>query len=151
MPDMSDASATQVWHECYTNDTSATQVKNFDFDNDTSKNIFLHPYIYYMASEDYKLRENFILKTTFWKCLVPTVKCIWKVHHKNQTSKWWKLYQKVIPQIIDANALGRSRIVAQYNAASFSVKAILCENTTILFSKNYWKLGKMNARFWKSN
>ena len=97
MPDTSDASATQVWHECYTNDTSATQLKNFGFDNDTSKNIFLHPYIYYMASEDYKERENFILKTIFWKCLVPTVKCIWKVHHKNQTFKWWKLYQKVIP------------------------------------------------------
>ena len=26
-------------------------MKNFDFDSDTSKNIFLHPYIYYMASE----------------------------------------------------------------------------------------------------
>ena len=36
---------------CYTNDTSATQVKNIDFDNDTSKNIFSHPYIYYIASE----------------------------------------------------------------------------------------------------
>ena len=35
-------------------------------------------------------------------------------------------------------------------AASFSIKAILCENTNILFSKNYWKLGKMNARFWKN-
>ena len=33
------------------NDTSATRVKNFDFDNDMSKNIFLHPYIYYMATE----------------------------------------------------------------------------------------------------
>ena len=26
-------------------------MKNFDFDNETSKNTFLHPYIYYMASE----------------------------------------------------------------------------------------------------
>ena len=42
---------TQVRHECYTNDTSAARVKNFDFDNDTNKNIFSHPYIYYMASE----------------------------------------------------------------------------------------------------
>ena len=30
---------------------SVTRVKNVDFDNDTSKNIFSHPYIYYMASE----------------------------------------------------------------------------------------------------
>ena len=31
------------------------RVKNFDFDSDTSKNIFLHPYIYYMASERLQL------------------------------------------------------------------------------------------------
>ena len=49
--DTSDTSETRVRHECYTNETSATRVKNFDFDNDTSKNIFSHPYIYYMASE----------------------------------------------------------------------------------------------------
>ena len=42
---------TRVRHGCYTNDTSKTRVKNFDFDNNTGKNIFLHPYIYYMASE----------------------------------------------------------------------------------------------------
>ena len=35
------------------------------------------------------------------------------------------------------------------NAASFLIKTILCENTNILFSKKYWKLGEMNARFWK--
>ena len=55
--DTSDTSATRVrneQHECDTNDTSATQVKNSDFDNDTSKNIFPHPYIYYMASERLK-------------------------------------------------------------------------------------------------
>ena len=37
--------------ECYTKDTSAARVKNFDFDSDMSKNIFLHPHIYYMTSE----------------------------------------------------------------------------------------------------
>ena len=46
-----DTSSTQVQPECYMNDASATQVKNFDFATDTSKNTFLHPYIYYMASE----------------------------------------------------------------------------------------------------
>ena len=78
MPDTSDASATRttgMQQECDTSNTSeirttrvrqkcdtsatlTTQVrhegdtsKNFDFDNDTSKNIFAHPYIYYMASE----------------------------------------------------------------------------------------------------
>ena len=49
-------------HECYTDNTSATQVKNFDFDNDTSKNIFSHPYIYYMASERLQGEEQFHTK-----------------------------------------------------------------------------------------
>ena len=52
--DTSDTSATRVTrvrHDWDTNNTSATRVKNLDFDNDTNKNIFSHPYIYYMASE----------------------------------------------------------------------------------------------------
>ena len=77
--------ATRVGYECYTNDTSATRVKNFDFDNDKSKKIFLEPYISYMANERllsiwqmkyYNERNNFILITTFWKCLVPIPKCV---------------------------------------------------------------------------
>ena len=50
-PKKSETRARYERHECDTNDTSATQMKNFDFDNNTSKNIFSHPYIYYMASE----------------------------------------------------------------------------------------------------
>ena len=37
-------------------------MKNFDFDNDTSKNIFSHPYIYYMASERLQGEEQFHTK-----------------------------------------------------------------------------------------
>ena len=75
--DTSNMSATQVRRECYTKDTSATgvRVKNFDFDNDTSKNIFSHPYIYYMASER-QGESNFILRTNSWKCLVSMPKCV---------------------------------------------------------------------------
>ena len=40
-------------------------------------------------------------------------------------------------QIVAANILARSRIVTHSNAASFSIRTILCENTNILFSKNY--------------
>ena len=57
--DTSNTQTTRVLYECYTNDTRATQVKNFDFDNDTSKNIFLHLYIYYMASERLQGEEQF--------------------------------------------------------------------------------------------
>ena len=35
--------------------------------------------------KDYKQRNNFILRTTFWKCLAPMPKCVWKVHQKNWT------------------------------------------------------------------
>ena len=37
-------------------------MKNFDFDNDMSKNIFLHPYIYYMASERLQVEEQLHFK-----------------------------------------------------------------------------------------
>ena len=47
MPDMSNTSATQVRHECYTNGTSETRVKIFDFDSDMSKNIFTPLYLLY--------------------------------------------------------------------------------------------------------
>ena len=50
---------TRVRHECYTNETGATRVKKVDFHNDTSKNIFLHPYTYYMASERLQREEQF--------------------------------------------------------------------------------------------
>ena len=50
---------TRVRHECYTNETGATRVKKVDFDNDTSKNIFLHPYTYYMADERLQREEQF--------------------------------------------------------------------------------------------
>ena len=73
MPDMSDTSetrATRVRHKCYTSDTSATRVKNFDFDSDTSKNIFLHPYIYYMASETLQGEKQF--QNAFKKCTTKT-------------------------------------------------------------------------------
>ena len=63
--DTSDMSATRVRHErheCYMNETSTTRVKNFDFDNDTGKNIFSHPYIYYMASERLQGEEQFHTK-----------------------------------------------------------------------------------------
>ena len=73
------------------------------------------------------------------------------VNQRNE-SNIWSVYSinKIIHQIVTANSLARSRIVTHSNAASFSAKTILCENTNILFSTNDWKLGKMNAKFWKN-
>ena len=49
------------------NDKNATRVKNFDFDNDTGKNIFSHPYTYYMASETLHGEEQFHTKNYLWE------------------------------------------------------------------------------------
>ena len=89
--DMNAKRMARLRHECYTSDTSVTPVKNFDFCNNKSENkfsrenIFSHPILAIWQMKDYKERNNFILTTTFWKCIVPMPKCIWKVHHKNWT------------------------------------------------------------------
>ena len=59
--------ATRVQHECYTSDTSVTRVKKFDFDNCRSKNIFSHPYIYYMVNERLQGAEQFHSKNYLLK------------------------------------------------------------------------------------
>ena len=66
---------TQVRHECYTNDTSATRAKNFDFAATRVKTYF-HILIFTIWQvKDYKERNNFILRTTFWKCLFSMPEC----------------------------------------------------------------------------
>ena len=96
MPNTSDASATQVQHECYTNETSTTQVKTFDFDNDTSENIFLHHYISYVANEILQGEEQFHEELSFGNASFPYQnafeKCITKAEHSNSKSYIKKLY-----------------------------------------------------------
>ena len=80
-------SATQVpheWHKCNTSATRTTRVRHKRKNNYASNNIFPHLYIYYSIWQvkDYKERNNFILRTTFWKCLVPMPKCVWKAPRK---------------------------------------------------------------------
>ena len=83
--DTSETWTTRVGHGCYTK----TRVKNLIFDNDRSENMFSHSYISYVANEklqgeqgssrrDLNLleeRNNFILRTTFSKCLVTMPRC----------------------------------------------------------------------------
>ena len=38
-------------------------MKNFDFDNETSENIFLHPYISYIANERLQEQKQFHSKS----------------------------------------------------------------------------------------
>ena len=66
-----------------TSDTSAAEVKIFYFNNDTSEKTFSHPILAIWQMKECKERNNFILRTTFWKRLVPMPNCLLKVHHKN--------------------------------------------------------------------
>ena len=135
MPDTSNKSETRVRHEQHeydTNKTIVTRVKNFDPDNATSEHIFSYPNISYMANKRLKEEE------------------LWKLHHKNWTLEWPKLYKKVTDCIVAANALSSSNKDMQSNTAPCWIKTILCGTSNIFFNKNYWKLGKMDARFWKN-
>ena len=148
--DTSDTSAVQVRHECFTKNTSARRVKNFDFDNNTSKNIFSHHYIYYMASKRLKAEVQFHSTNLLLEMPCSHAKMRLKSAPQKLNFLMAKAISKLIHKIKAANALARSHIVTHSNAVSFSIKTILCENTNISFSKNYWKLGKMNATFWKN-
>ena len=60
---------------------------------------FSHPYINYMANKDYKQTDNFIPRTTFWKCLFPCQnafeKCITKTKLFNGKRYVKKLYTRL--------------------------------------------------------
>ena len=122
-------------------------MKIFDFYSDTSKNIFLHPYIYYMANERQQGDEQFHSKNYLLE--MPCFHA--KMRLKSAPQKLDFLMTKAISNrctlIVASNALARSCLVTHINAVSFLTGTILCENINILFSKNYSKLGKTNARF----
>ena len=137
----SETRTTRVWHSRYTSDTSATRVKNFNFDNDTGKNIFSHPYIYYMVSKRLQGEEQFHTTNYLLEMSCFHAKMCLKSEPQKLT-----LMAKAISKSCKldwaANALARSHLVMQSKAASFSIKTMLCQNTNILLSMNYWKLGK---------
>ena len=87
-----DTSATWVlheWHECDMSATRTARVRHkwkiLIFITTWLKTYFHTPITTIWQMKDYKERNNFILRTTFWKCIVPMPKCVGKVHHKNWT------------------------------------------------------------------
>ena len=83
-------SATQVlykWHKCNTSAARTTRVRHewkiLNLIMTQVKTYFHTPVFTIRKVKDCKARNNFILRTTFWKCLVPMPKWVWKVHHKN--------------------------------------------------------------------
>ena len=90
--DTSETRATRVLHnrhECGTSATRTTRVrygwKILIFTMRRGK-IYSHtPLLAIWQMKNYKERNNIILRTNFWKCLVPMPKSVWKVHDKNWT------------------------------------------------------------------
>ena len=135
--DTSDTNATQARHERHEwdkSDTSATQTTRvrhgkFWLDNDTSENIFLHPYISYMANESLRGEEQCHSKNYLLEMLHSHSKMRLKSAPQKLNFVMAKAISKTYILDVDvaANALARSRIVTHSNTASFFIKTILCE------------------------
>ena len=156
---MSATWATQMQHDCNTRNTSVTPVRNEQHECDTSASrttrvrhewkililtmtrvkIYFHTLIFTTWQvKDYKERNNFILRTTIWKCLVSIQNAFKKCTTKTKIFNDKALSKHcTLKAIVAANALAYSWIVTHSNAGSFLIKTILCENTNIFFSKNY--------------
>ena len=84
--------ATRMQHECDMNNMSETQTTRVQHKRKflilittRVKTFFQTPVLAIWQMKYYNERNNVILRTTFWKCVVPMTKCVWKVHHKNWT------------------------------------------------------------------
>ena len=75
--------ATQEQYECYTNNTSATRVRNFVFDDGTIEDIFSHPYMSYMANEWWQAERQFHSKNYLLEISCPHA----KMHLKSAPQK----------------------------------------------------------------
>ena len=95
--------------------------------------------------KDDKKRNHFSLRTMIWKCLLPMLKCVWNVYHKNWTFQRQKVYKNVINWIVASNALARFRIVTHCYATSFLRKIILYETNNIFYSLGNQKLDRTNS------
>ena len=70
-------------HKCYTNDMSPTRTTRVRHERKIlilittrGKTYFHTPALAIWQMKDYKERDNFILRTTFWKCLATMPKCL---------------------------------------------------------------------------
>ena len=81
-------------------------MKNFDFDNETSENIFLHPYISYIANERLQAQKQFHSKSYllemhlihwFWEIELISKKT-WRYRKEKmvKVKNWLMYYRKVI-------------------------------------------------------
>ena len=149
MPDSSDTSATGMQQECNTNERQRVTWVQHTCDMSPArttrlrhkwkililittrvKTYFHTPILTICQMKDYLEKNNFISRTTFWKCLLPMLKCIWKVHHKKRALKLQKLYHISYKLDIAANPSVHSLIGTHSSAASFSIRLFYVKLTT---------------------
>ena len=119
-------------------------VKNFDLDNGTSENKFSHPYISYMVQERLQGEKEFHSKNY----LLEISRSYAKMHLKSAPQKLNFAIAKAISKSCTIYYSCKCSCTSPHSYADlFSIKNFSCEATNIMFSKNYWKLGKLNARF----
>ena len=94
--------------------------------------------------QDDKERNYFSLRIMFLKSLLPMVKCVGKVHHKNWTFQWPKAYKNIIHWILASNALARFRIVTHCYTNPFSRNIILYETNNTFHRLRNQKWDKTN-------
>ena len=138
-----DTSATWVLHERLKCDTSATRTTRVWREQKIliliirqGKTYFHTPIFTIWQVKDYKERNNFILRTTFWKCIVPLPKCVSKVHRKNWTLYFQKLYQKLKIVWIKITAFFKERvsIIQSYHTYDWNV---LFKKCRYFYSDNF--------------
>ena len=118
--------ATQVQHECYTNNTSEKRVKNIDFDNDTGKNIFLLLTftIWQLQGKEQFHTKNYLFKMSRFHA---------KMRLKSPPQKINFLMAKAISKSCTLDCTCKYPCTFSHSkAASFSIKTILRENINIL-------------------
>ena len=100
-----DTSVTRLWHKWDSYNRNATWVLHERRECDTSqkslilittwvKTYFHTPILAIWQMKYCKKSNNFLLRTILWNASFS--KCVWKLHLKNWTLSWEKLYQNVI-------------------------------------------------------
>ena len=80
-----DTTATHVQNEWHSATRLQDELKTLTLITIRVKTCFHIIILALWQMKDYKQMNNLNLRTSFWKCFAPILKCVWKVHHKNWT------------------------------------------------------------------
>ena len=94
--------------------------------------------------KDDKERNYFSRRIMFGKCLLPMLKCVWKVHHKNELFNG-KKYAKKLTLSCSHKCLCTFPHSYALLCRSVFEKTILCETNNIFYSHGNQKLDETNG------